>query len=152
MVTAGHESVVLVEVLCFISLCINHQRIGTNLFARLQTPLNRTSDQKSSQATPPVFFMRRQSSHTEAGDGVARQFLLGARVKLNGVNLSRTQTVVAQYGAGRIGIDQNPNDRDAFFALLGGKALKVNIELVHTRGERLAIMSGGIEKLLLKHV
>lgn len=152
MITTGHESVVLVEVLGFISLGIDHQRIGANLFACFQTPLHRTTDQKSSQATPPVFCMRRQSTQTETGDWVAWQHLLGSRVKLLGVNLSSAQTVVTQYGAGRLGIDQNPNDSDAFFALLGRKALEVNIELAHTRGERLAIMSGGIEKLFLKHV
>ena len=87
--------------------------------------------------------------------GTARcreQLLLGLRVKLLRVNLGRAQTVVAQYRAGCIGIDQNPNDRDALFALLGSKTLQVNIEFVHTRGERLTIMPDGVEKLFLTHV
>ena len=152
VVTAGHESKVLVEVLCFIPLGINHQRIGANLFARLQTPLNCTTDQYASQATPAVFCMRCQSPHSETRDRVAWQFLLDSLVKLFDVNLRRTQTVVAQYSAGRLSIDQNPNDSDTFFALLGRKTLNVNIELLNTRGKRLAIMSGGIKKLFLKHV
>ncbi len=82
---------------------------------------------------------------------MAWQFLLGSRVQLLSVNLSRTQAVVAQYRARRTGIDQNTNDRDALFALLRCKALEVNIEFVHARVERLAIMPGGIEKLFLKH-
>lgn len=78
--------------------------------------------------------------------------MLNAWVELHSVNLSRTQTVVAQYDAGRIGIDQNPNDCNPFFALLNRKALEVFIKLTHARGERLAIMSAWIEKLLFKHV
>lgn len=132
MITARHESVVLVEALCFISLCIDHQRIGTHVFTCLQAPLNRTTDQKSTRAPPPVFRLCRQSAHTETWDRVAWQFLLDTRVKLHSVNLSCAQTVVAQYGAGRIGVDQNPNNRDAFFALLGRKAPEVFIKLSHT--------------------
>jgi hypothetical protein len=152
VVTAGYESVVHVKVLGFISLDINHQGIGTHLLARLQTPLNCTTHQESSQAMPAVFCMRCQSAHTETGDGVAGQYLLGARVKLFGANLRSTQTVVAKYGAGCIGLNQNSNDGDAFFALLGRKAVQVHIELIHARGECPAIMSGGVEKLFLKHV
>ena len=55
MVTADHESVVLVEVLCFISLGIHYQRMGVDLFACLKATLNGTTDQKLSQTPSPVF-------------------------------------------------------------------------------------------------
>ena len=149
---ASRKPVVLVEVLDGRCLCVDHKSIGDDEFACLQTALNRAANQKSAQSAPLVICMRRQSSHPETRDRVAWQFLLCARIELHSVNLSRTQTVVAQYGVGGLGVDQHANDCYAFFALLGSKALEVDVELTHPRRERLAIMSGGIKRLFFKHV
>ena len=78
--------------------------------------------------------------------------MLCARIQLDGVDLSGTQTVVAEYGFWGVRVDQHSHDSDAFLALLNRKTLKVVVKLLNPRGEGLAVMAAGIEQLLFKHV
>lgn len=70
VVTASRKSVVFVETLGGLCLCIDNQSIGGNVFACLQAAFNRTTDQKPTQSAALVFCICSESAHTETGDRV----------------------------------------------------------------------------------
>lgn len=80
-----------------------------------------------------------------------RQLLLRTRIQLDGVDLSGTQAVVAEYGFWGVRVVQYAHDGNALLALLNRKTLKVLVKLANTRGECLAVMAAGVKQLLFKH-
>ena len=53
---------------------IDDQRVGGDLFARLQAAINRATDQQLSQALALSIRAARQSAQSKAGNGISREF------------------------------------------------------------------------------
>jgi len=150
-ISAGSESVVLVERLRLFALRIDQKGISSDMHFGLEASVNRQTYQHCADTVSLVVNVPRKAPHAKARDWIAWQLASLGFTELFDANLRRTQRVEPQYFAGLGTIHQHKNRADALCALLRRVLAQKRIKRWFATLKVGAVMPLGFKKLLLKH-
>jgi hypothetical protein len=146
------EPEVLVERLDDLVLGIDDERVGCYLLSRLETSIDRATNEKFANASALLVGPAGEAAHAKAWHRIPRQSLSIRFSQSRDINLGCTECVEAQDERRRSRVDQDIDRTDAPALVLLGVSADVFVQRGHSAMEPLAIMNRRIEGVLLKHV
>lgn len=151
-VEQGLEPEVLIERPGDLILGIDDERVGGHLLSRLETPIDRASNEQLANASALLVGPASQAAHTKARHWIPWKPLSIHLGQLRDVDFGGTECVEAQDELRRSRVDQDIHRTDAPALVLLGETMDVFVQCRHAALERFAIMDRRIEGSLLKHV
>ena len=130
---------------------IDNQGVAAYRALRVEASLHRAAEQQRPNALAVPALISGETSHPKAGHGVGRQGPRIADLQVCQRNLGRRQGVQAGDRRGVVSWNQHKRLADAPSHGLVSVLLEKAIERLNKTAEPLAIVTPGIEPLLLKH-